>query len=46
MGIPCLNPTLDWIYALTPLAKHIATPENRLNPTLDWIYALTANYNR
>ena len=37
-----LNPTLDWICALTILdGTSKLAPEVRLNPTLDWICALT-----
>jgi len=40
--VKCLNPTLDWICALTVIMFGFLTLLIiRLNPTLDWICALT-----
>ena len=38
-----LNPTLDWICALTSKMEAIYQKQLGLNPTLDWICALTKN---
>ena len=38
-----LNPTLDWICALTDGVRYLAQGVGAgLNPTLDWICALTS----
>ena len=36
-----LNPTLDWICALTRTSSTQSAKKGSLNPTLDWICALT-----
>ena len=42
MGCTRLNPTLDWICALTYTTYDVTKAEHGgLNPTLDWICALT-----
>ena len=42
-----LNPTLDWICALTSgSVLFVHNLNERLNPTLDWICALTLKYRQ